>query len=109
MANKRQRTRRVGKAKSYTFGSIRFRIKDVPDVVAEMDRLGWPTREGEELDGVWLPGCSLILVSSKLTTEQRASTILHELLHACGLDDERQVLQLEMMLAPVLRKQGWNP
>ncbi len=90
-------------------GSPALAVVEVQDVAEEMRARGYRAKRNEDLDGAYLPSDETILVRQGLSRRARAATILHELLHACGLDDEKTTLQIEIALTPVLLRQGWSP
>ena len=90
-------------------GAPELRIYEVEDVAREVRRRGYRLEKGEQLEGCYLESDAVILVRLGLSSTARAGTILHELLHACGVDDERTIGQIEQGLTPVLLSQGWRP
>ena len=104
-----QRDSKKTRDRKYQFGGLEFAIREVSNVAREMERLGYSTSRGEQLEGAWLPNDSLIVIRSGQSQKRKASTILHEMLHACGISSEAKTLKLEQMLVPVLLSQGWSP
>ena len=93
-----------------SIGGRRHKVLEVEDVRAEVDKRGY------EAGSKGLHGACLlkqktveILISSKLSDRQKASTLLHEVIHSILPDlPEEQVLRLERELFPFVWNRGFR-
>ena len=92
-------------------GGRPHRILEVDDVRAEVDKRGY------EAGSKGLYGACLlkqdtveILISAKLNDRQKATTLLHEVIHSIMPDlEENDVLKLERELFPFVWNRGFRP